>query len=88
MKTPYTTKMTSKGQVIIPRDVRRTMQLEDGTPFLVLTRGDTIVLQRLKEPPWAFLDEFMKEAAKKGQMHDRSQVAFANFLKKMKYGRT
>ncbi|HEY1731644.1 MAG TPA: AbrB/MazE/SpoVT family DNA-binding domain-containing protein [Terriglobales bacterium] len=87
MKTPYTTKMSSKGQVIIPRDVRQSMNLEDGTPFLVIARGDTIVLQRLKEPPWAFLDEFTKQAARQGQAHDESQVAFAKFLKKMKYGR-
>lgn len=87
MRTPYTTKMTSKGQVVIPLEVRRTMGLQDGTPFLVLWRGDTLVLQRLKEPPWAFLDEFMKDAAKKGQMHDQSQAEFAKFFKKMKYGR-
>jgi AbrB family looped-hinge helix DNA binding protein len=79
--------MSSKGQVIIPRDVRQSMNLEDGTPFLVIARGDTIVLQRLKEPPWAFLDEFTKQAARQGQAHDESQVAFAKFLKKMKYGR-
>jgi AbrB family looped-hinge helix DNA binding protein len=79
--------MSSKGQVIIPRDVRQSMNLEDGTHFLVIARGDTIVLQRLKVPPWAFLDEFTKQAAKQGQAHDQSQIAFAQFLKKMKYGR-
>ncbi len=63
------------------------MNLEDGTHFLVIARGDTIVLQRLKVPPWAFLDEFTKQAVRQGRAHDESQLAFARFLKKMKYGR-
>ncbi len=41
------TKLSQKGQVVIPNTVRREMGLKEGMRFLVLGIGDTIVLRRL-----------------------------------------
>ncbi len=43
-----TTKMSTKGQVIIPKDVRNFMDVENDTIFTVLTVDkNTLVLQKL-----------------------------------------
>lgn len=87
MKTPYTTKMSARGQVVIPNGIRQGLGLEEGTHFIVIARGDTIVLHRLKEPPWGFFDELTKQAAKQGAAHDAAMQSFGTFFRKMKYGR-
>ena len=87
MKTPYTTKISSKGQIVIPSPVRRALAIKAGTAFIVLARGDTIVLHRLKEPPWQFFSELTRQAARQGESHDRAMQGFARHMKKLKYGR-
>jgi AbrB family looped-hinge helix DNA binding protein len=87
MKTPFITKMSSRGQVVIPDAIRKTCNLEEGTYFLVIARGDTIVLHRLKEPPWGFFDDLTKQAASQGKAHDAAMRAFAQIAKKLKFGR-
>ena len=45
-----TTRLSSKGQVVIPEDVRRALGLEVGAQFVVMGEGDTIVLKRIAVP--------------------------------------
>ena len=42
------TKMTSRGQVVIPQDIRQSKGLKEGEKFLVYDTGDSIVLKRVK----------------------------------------
>nr|MBI4156882.1 AbrB/MazE/SpoVT family DNA-binding domain-containing protein [Candidatus Woesearchaeota archaeon] len=42
------TKMTSRGQVVIPQDIRQSRGLKEGEKFLVYDTGDSIVLKRVK----------------------------------------
>lgn len=44
------TKMSSRGQVVIPQDIRNTLGLENGTRFVVYGQGDTVVLKRVGRP--------------------------------------
>jgi len=55
-----TTKMSSKGQVVIPEVIRTQLGLKSGVQFVVLGHGDTIILKVITPPS---LDEF--EAALK-----------------------
>ena len=64
-----TTKMSSKGQVVIPEAVRRQMALEAGDRFVVVGDGDVLVLQRLKTPD---LSDF---AVQIGQAERSAQAA-------------
>ena len=50
MGTMATTRMSSKGQVVIPEDVRKALGLEVGAQFIVMGDGDTIVLKRIAVP--------------------------------------
>ena len=44
------TKLSSKGQVVIPMEVRVTLGLEAGARFVVYGQGDTVILKRIGKP--------------------------------------
>ena len=43
-------KMSSRGQIVIPQEVRKKMKLEEGEAFAVTGSGDTLLLKRVKMP--------------------------------------
>ena len=47
MRSPFTTRISSRGQIVIPGPVRKALGIEPGTPFLVIAKKDTVVLHRL-----------------------------------------
>ena len=50
-----TTKMSSKGQVVIPETIRRRLGLKAGTQFVVVAGKDAVILKAIPPPS---LDEF------------------------------
>ncbi len=44
-------KVSSKGQIVIPREVRKKMGVKGGEKLLVLTRNGDILLRKTKELP-------------------------------------
>ena len=42
--------MSSKGQVVIPEDVRNALGLEVGAQFVVMADGNSVVLKRIAVP--------------------------------------
>ena len=46
MRTPSTTRISSRGQIVIPGPVRKALAIEPGTAFLVIARKDTVGLRR------------------------------------------
>jgi AbrB family looped-hinge helix DNA binding protein len=46
-----TTKMSTKGQVVIPEIVRREMGLRPGDEFLVFAHGDTVMFKLIRPVP-------------------------------------
>lgn len=47
--------MSSKGQVVIPENIRRQLKLKSGTRFIVLGENDVVILKNIVPPS---LDEF------------------------------
>lgn len=45
-----TIRMSSKGQIVIPQDIREELQVEEGTVFAVVGGKDTIILKRIATP--------------------------------------
>lgn len=50
MSQVATTKMSSKGQVVIPEDIRDKMGLHSGDQFLVLAEKDVVILKIVTRP--------------------------------------
>jgi len=62
-----TTKMSSKGQVVIPEDVRKSLNLKAGDQFVVIGNGDAVVLKLISQPKMGEFDEMLNEARKKAK---------------------
>lgn len=70
MVKPSTTKLSSRGQVVIPEEIRNRLGLEPGDQFVVVGEGNVVVLKIL-EPPnaeefKALLDKVQKGAKAAG----------------------
>lgn len=51
MDSLATTRLSSKGQVVIPEEIRKALGLETGARFVVLSEGDFVLLKRIDAPP-------------------------------------
>ncbi len=60
-----TIRMSSKGQLVIPQDIREEMHAEEGTVFMVVGSKDTIVLKKIITPSKEELIKNLGEFAKK-----------------------
>mgnify|MGYP001104459118 CR=1 FL=1 len=47
MDTIATTRMSSKGQVVIPETIRKRLNLQAGAQFVVLGEGDVVILKAI-----------------------------------------
>ena len=79
------TKMSSKGQVVIPFDVRRRLDLRDGETLAVSTKDDLVVLKKIKNPLEDDLRtlEEIKEAWKEIDAGKYKKMSGTDFLKEI-----
>jgi AbrB family looped-hinge helix DNA binding protein len=45
-----TTRMSSKGQVVIPESIRKQLNLKEGAQFVVVGEGDVVILKVITAP--------------------------------------
>jgi AbrB family looped-hinge helix DNA binding protein len=57
-----TTKLSSKGQVVIPKDVRNDLGLNEGDQFVVIGQGDAVILKIITPPKIAEFQELLSQA--------------------------
>jgi len=62
MRSVATTKMSSRGQVVIPEEVRRQLGLDPGTQFIVLGEGDAVILKMVRVPSMKDFGRLIKKA--------------------------
>jgi len=79
MEANATTKMSSKGQVVIPEEVRKALGLKAGSKFVVVGEGDVIILKRITPPSMSEFDDIIEEARRQARQAGmkRSDVAAA-----------
>ena len=68
MANVATTKMSSKGQVVIPEDIRKRLNLQTGTQFVVVGDKDVVILISISPPSIEEFDKLIAEAKKKGKV--------------------
>ncbi len=74
-----TTKLSSRGQVVIPEEIRSRLGLEAGVQFVVIGEGDVVILKAIHPPDRSEFDsvvERARKAARKAGLK-RSDVAEA-----------
>jgi len=67
MATIETTKMSSKGQIVIPEEIRKKLGLKTGDKFIVMGDKDVVILKTLSTPSINEFDKLIKEARKQAR---------------------
>ena len=62
-----TTKMSSKGQVVIPEDIRKRLKLKTGSQFVVMGENDVVILKTIKPPSMAEFNTLITKARIQGK---------------------
>lgn len=76
------TSMSSRGQVVIPTEIRKELNLSEGEKFIVVGKGDTIILQKIKMPSFEeFIGKTHEFAEKHGITREDLQRAIKNARK-------
>jgi AbrB family looped-hinge helix DNA binding protein len=67
MANVSTTKMSSKGQVVIPENIRKQLNLRAGAQFIVVGEKDVVILKNIAPPSLDEFDSLIADARKKGK---------------------
>ncbi len=67
METLATTRMSSKGQVVIPETIRKRLKLEEGAQFVVVGNADVIILKAIAMPDLGEFDALIQQARKQAK---------------------
>jgi len=62
-----TTKMSSKGQVVIPEEIRKRLGLKAGSQFVVVGDKDTVILKTISPPSMKEFNALVKEARRQAR---------------------
>lgn len=62
MDTLATTRMSSKGQIVIPEAIRERLNLQPGTQFVVVGEDDVVILKVISAPEIESFDKLITEA--------------------------
>jgi len=79
MGNAATTKMSSKGQVVIPENIRKRLKLKAGSQFVVVGEKDVVILKAISQPSMEEFDTLIAEARRQGKQAGlkRSDIAAA-----------
>ncbi len=62
-----TTRMSSKGQVVIPENIRKRLKLGEGAQFVVVGDADVIILKAIAQPDLGEFDALIQQARKQAK---------------------
>jgi len=62
-----TTKMSSKGQVVIPENIRKQLNLKVGSQFVVVGDKDVVIFKNISPPSLDEFGDLIADARKKGR---------------------
>lgn len=74
-----TTKMSSKGQVVIPEEIRKRLGFKAGSQFVVVGENDVVILKAISPPSMEEFDSLIAKARKQTRQAGmkRSDIAAA-----------
>ena len=77
-----TTKMSSKGQVVIPEEIREHMGLATGDQFVVVAEKDVLILKAIKRPSMKEFNALAKQARKQAKIAGLTKSDVKKAIKK------
>ncbi len=82
-----TTKMSSKGQVVIPEEIRKRLGLEAGAQFVVVADKDTVIMKAISPPAMEEFDSLLAEARKQARKAGLKQADVESIISEVRSGK-
>ncbi len=77
METIATTRMSSKGQIVIPETIRKRLNLKEGAQFVVVGEGDVVILKAISAPSMEPFDALIQQARQQAEAAGLERVDIA-----------
>jgi len=84
MQELATTKLSSKGQVVIPEEVRKRLGLEPGAQFVVVGEGDVVILKVIAPPSRTAFRDLLHKARRQARKAGMKKSDVAAAVKKVR----
>jgi len=84
MPSLATTRMSSKGQVVIPEDIRNRLKLKSGSRFVVVGKNDVIILKTIAPLAMTEFDGLVSEARKQAKKAGLKPADISDAVKKVR----
>jgi AbrB family looped-hinge helix DNA binding protein len=84
MTNVETTKMSSRGQVVIPDNIRKRLRLKTGSQFVVVGENDVVILKTISPPSMKEFDALIVEARQKGREAGLKQSDITEVIAKVR----
>ena len=84
MANVSTTKMSSKGQVVIPENIRRNLNLKSGAQFIVVGDKDVVILKSITPPSIDEFDDLIFKARQAGKKAGLKKTDISEAIKKVR----
>jgi len=82
-----TAKMSSKGQIVIPEDIRKRLKLKAGSQFVVLGEDDVVILKAISPPSMDEFDALIAKAREQGKSAGLKQSDITAAITKVRSGK-
>ena len=79
-----TTKMSSKGQIVIPEDIRRRLGLKTGAQFIVVGKNDVVILKSIAKPSMTEFDQLISDARKQARKAGMKKSDIPSVIRKVR----
>jgi AbrB family looped-hinge helix DNA binding protein len=79
-----TTKMSSKGQVVIPEEIRKRLKLKTGDQFVVVGEKDVVILKTISPPSMEDFNEIIAEARRQAKRSGMKRADIAAAFAKVR----
>lgn len=84
MKALSTARMSSKGQVVIPEDVRKKLGLTTGSQFVVVGENDVVILKTIIRPSMREFDSLVKKARQQARAAGMTRSDISRMIAKVR----
>ncbi len=79
-----TTKMSSKGQIVIPEDIRKQLGLKSGAQFVVVGQNDVVILKTITQPSMDEFQQLVSEARKQARKAGMKKSDITSAIQKVR----
>ena len=76
--------MSSKGQVVIPEDIRKKLSLKSGSRFMVVGDKDIVILKTISPPSMKEFDDIINKARLQAKEAGLSKEDIQNTIKEIR----